>query len=65
MNPHLHSTTVPGCYRCELSVDEVPTLVEAVAAIITDTLIDANNGFDIDTTVIAEDILAVAAEYQP
>jgi hypothetical protein len=65
MTQHLHSFTVPDCYRCELSADEVPTLVEAVAAIITDTLIDANNGFDIDTTVIAEDILAVAAEYQP
>jgi hypothetical protein len=57
MTQHLHSFTVPDCYRCELSADEVPTLVEAVAAIIADTLIDA--------TVIAEDILNTVAEYQP
>lgn len=33
MTPHLHSTHVDGCYRCDLSLDEVADDVALLAAL--------------------------------
>jgi hypothetical protein len=36
MSAHDHTTIVPGCYRCDLNKDELPTPLEAAAAVIYD-----------------------------
>lgn len=54
MSAHDHTTIVPGCYRCDLNKDELPTPLEAAAAVIA----DGPPAFPSDTTTAREAIEA-------
>jgi hypothetical protein len=54
MSAHDHTTIVPGCYRCDLNKDELPTPLEAAAQVIA----DAPSAFPSDTSTAREAIEA-------
>lgn len=62
MTAHSHTEFVPGCYRCDLNLDEMPTPLEAAIAADEAYMDDHDNTVDGDSEERVRESLTAALD---